>query len=65
MPCGDTSSYLCFETAKLMFCRICYPTALNIRIFNPILIPFNQKIGSNRIENPYTQFRQIINQPAQ
>ena len=40
-------------------------TALNIRIFNPILIPFNQKIGSNRIENPDTIFRQIINQPAQ
>ena len=54
MPCGDTNSYLCFETAKLMFCRICYPTALNIRIFNPILISINQKIGSNRIENPYT-----------
>ena len=50
MPCGDTNSYLCFETAKLMFCRICYPTAKNIRIFDPRLIPINQKIGSNRIK---------------
>ena len=43
-----------------MFCRICYPTAKNIRICDPKNTPINQKIGSKRIENPYTQFRQIF-----
>ena len=41
-----------------------YLSARNIRICDPKNIPINQKIGSNRIENPYTQFRQIANQPA-
>ena len=43
-----------------MFCRICNPTAKNIRICDPKNTPINQKIGSKRIENPYTQFRQIF-----
>ena len=38
------------ETTWLLFCRICYPTALNIRICDPKLIPINQKIGSKRIK---------------
>ena len=54
----------CKETARLMFCRICNPTAKNIRICDPKNTPINQKIGSKRIENPYTQFRQIANQPV-
>ena len=33
-----------------MFWRICYPTASNIRIFDPKFIPINKKIGSKRIE---------------
>ena len=30
------------EATRLLFCRICYPTALSIRIFDPQLIPINQ-----------------------
>ena len=50
----------CLGATRLMFCRICYPAVSNIRICDPKNIPINQKIGSNRIENPYTQFRQIF-----
>ena len=32
----------CGETTRLMFCRICYPTAKNIRICDPKNIPINQ-----------------------
>ena len=64
MPCGDTK--FCRELLQrsnkanvlsdmhVLLSAAKNSTALNIRIFNPILIPFNQKIGSNRIENPYT-----------
>ena len=33
----------CGETARVMFWRICYPTAKNIRIFDPKNIPINQQ----------------------
>ena len=61
---GLVAAYRCLGATRVMFCRICNPTAKNIRIFDPRLIPINQKIGSNRIENPYIIFRQIANQPA-
>ena len=61
---GLVAAYRCLRATRVMFCRICNPTAKNIRIFDPRLIPINQKIGSNRIENPYIIFRQIANQPA-
>ena len=58
MRCGSKQNTIalllhtenCRETARLMFCRICYPTASNIRICDPKNIPINQKIGSKRIE---------------
>ena len=40
----------CLGATRLLFCRICYPAAKNIRIFDPRLIPINQKIGSKRIK---------------
>jgi len=43
------------EATMLLFCRICYPTALSIRICDLKFIPINQK---NR------KLRQITNQPA-
>ena len=39
---------------RVMFCRICNPTACNIRICDPQFIPIKLEIGSNRIANPDT-----------
>ena len=51
--------------ASLSFATPGYKSvALRAIVRDPRLIPINQKIGSNRIENPYIQFRQITNQPA-
>ena len=61
---GLVAAYHCLGATRLLFCRICNPTAKNIRICDPKNTPINQKIGSKRIENPYTQFRQIANQPV-
>ena len=46
-----------FDFNSLLFCRICNPTACNIRICDPQLIPIKLEIGSNRIANPIEQSR--------
>ena len=48
-----------------MFCWICDPTVSNIRIFDPQFLPINLQQEASGLKNPYIQFRQITNQPAQ
>ena len=73
MHCGDTKFSVGTINIRIVekqqgYCSGGYAIRLHkvsgSAIRDPRLIPINQKIGSNRIENPYTIFRQIANQPA-